>query len=148
MPDYLWESTVACGVEVGDWRGAIGAVGGLLVAAGCMDERYVLAMCRAVEVKGPYIVVAPGIALPHASPDDGARQVGLAAVRLRTPVSFGHQSNDPVDLLFCLCSPDFHSHITALVGLTGLLENKEALGQVRAATDAGAMYRVLAANLL
>lgn len=146
MPDYLWEGTVACDVPAGDWREAITAAGTLLVQAGCIEESYITAMCRAVEVKGPYIVVSKGIALPHASPDNGAKKVGLAAVRLRDPIVFGHP-NDPVDMLFCLCSTDFHSHITALVGLTGLLENRELLDQLRAASGSAEMYRLLDANL-
>lgn len=147
MPDYISQATVAADVPASDWREAITAAGKLLVGAGCVEDRYIQAMIRAVDVKGPYIVVAKGIALPHASPDDGALKVGLAAVRLKSPIAFGHQGNDPVDMVFCLCSPDFSSHITALVGLTGLLENGAVLEQLRAATDSSDMYKVLEQSL-
>lgn len=147
MPDYLWDETVACDVTAGDWREAITATGRLLIQAGCIEESYIEAMIRLVEMKGPYIVVAKGVALPHAGPENGAHKVGLAAVRLAQPVPFGHEANDPVDLLFCLCSPDFSSHIQALVGLTGLLENAAALAGLRAAPDKDAMLQVLNNNL-
>lgn len=136
MPDGEFnERTVALDVKAADWREAIAAAGQLLVAEGVITPGYVSAMVKAVEIKGPYIVIGPGVALPHASPADGAQRVGLSMVRLAEPIVFGHAQNDPVDLLFCLCSPDFSSHVGLLVGLTVLLENAGGLSELRSAPD-------------
>lgn len=38
---------------------------------GCIKESYIDAMVNTVKNMGPYIVIAPGIAMPHAAPEDG-----------------------------------------------------------------------------
>ncbi len=43
-----------------------------------------------------HIVIAPGIALPHARPEDGVIDSTVAVVRLAEPVNFGNEDNDPV----------------------------------------------------
>jgi mannitol/fructose-specific phosphotransferase system IIA component (Ntr-type) len=143
LAGVMSEETIDLSAAAGDWKAAITQVGQLLVRAGAIEERYIAAMIRAVEAKGPYIVVAKGVAMPHASADDGASRVALSMVRLAQPVSFGHGSNDPVDLLFCLCSPDFMSHISVLVGLTSLLENPAKLAEIRAAGDKATVLKVV-----
>jgi len=45
--------------------------GAFLVDTDAVFPSYVDAMVRAVEELGPYMVVAPGIALAHARPEDG-----------------------------------------------------------------------------
>jgi mannitol/fructose-specific phosphotransferase system IIA component (Ntr-type) len=130
----LSSATVRVNVAASTWQEAIQAVGNLLVADGAAVDGIVDVMVRAVEAKGPYIVASPGIALPHAGPDHGKR-VALGVVRLQTPVVFNHPSNDPVDLLFCLCCNDYSSHVGVLVKLTMLLENPTALQELRSAPD-------------
>ncbi|HEY3367413.1 MAG TPA: PTS sugar transporter subunit IIA [Symbiobacteriaceae bacterium] len=143
----LTKETVSLNVEAADWAEAIRKVGSLLLNAGAVDQSYVDAMVTAVKAKGPYIVVAPGVAMPHASPDY-AKRVGLAVMRLKQPVVFGKPENDPVDLLFCLCSPDFMSHMSALIGLTMFIENPGALAELRAAPDAETVVRILESNIM
>lgn len=143
LADVMSVDTISLNAVASDWKAAITQVGQLLVASGAIEERYIAAMIRAVEVKGPYIVVAKGVAMPHASADNGANRVGLSLLHLKQPVSFGHASHDPVDLLFCLVSPDFTSHIGVLVGLTGLLENGALLDQIRSAPDTASALKLV-----
>ena len=48
-------------------------------------------MIDVVRDMGPYIVLAPGLAMPHARPEMGAKQVGAALVTLEKPIDFGSQ---------------------------------------------------------
>lgn len=89
----------------------------LLVDGGAVEPRYLSRCIEMVEEHGPYMVLAPGIALAHARPEDGAIRLGLSAVTLANPVEFGHPDNDPVDLVVCFASPDQEQH----VGLLGAL---------------------------
>lgn len=147
LAEAMTESTVRLDVEAADWRAAVRSVGQLLVDNQAIQSTYVDAMVRYIEAKGPYVVIAPGVAVPHASPDDGASAVGLAVVRLKEPVAFGHAENDPVDLLFCLTSPDFASHISLLVGMTAVLGDAEALQRIRGADAAAAVIQTFAAAM-
>lgn len=138
--DLLTEETIALAVQAADWRAAIRASGELLVQSGAVAPGYVDAMVRAMEVKGPYMVVAPGVALPHAGMGDGATRVAFSVARMAAPVDFGNSPNSPVDLVMTLCSPDAGSHVMALVQLSLFLESKDHVDKLRHATDkAGVM---------
>src|SRR5690606_39952565 len=84
---------------------------------------------------GPYVVLAPGIALPHARPEDGVVGVGVSVAVLSFPVEFGHPENDPVDVVIAFGSPDSEQHIDLLAALAGVLAEGLA-DRLRAASDA------------
>jgi len=129
-------------VAAGSWPAAVRAAGRGLVDAGAAEDRYVERCVANVEADGPYIVVAPGIALAHARPEDGALGLGVSVALLDAPVPFGHDANDPVDVVFAFCSPDRDSH----VGLLGSLARQLVSGladRLRAAADDEAATGVL-----
>lgn len=97
-----------------DWRDAIRQAATLLARAGVVPESYGEQCIRCAEELGPYFVLSPGVALSHARPDGSCSMPGLSLLRLDVPVEFGHQDNDPVDLVFCLASPDSQAHLGAL----------------------------------
>ncbi|HLU52348.1 MAG TPA: PTS sugar transporter subunit IIA [Acidimicrobiia bacterium] len=134
---------VRSGLHCADWREAVRAAGSLLVATGAATEDYVDAIVRAVEELGPYIVLAPGIALAHARPEDGGTAVGFSLVKLAEPVEFGSEHNDPVDLVFAFASPDSEQHITALAALADFIESGDNLARIRAASNDEELYRVI-----
>jgi PTS system ascorbate-specific IIA component len=100
-----------------NWRGAIRLACHPLVEAGAFEQRYEDRCVEIVEEHGPYIVLAPGIALAHARPEDGVRRLGLGVASLERPVRFGHRANDPVDLVLAFGSPDRESHLGLLAAL-------------------------------
>ena len=119
---------VRVGVDVPGWQEAIRAACTPLVAAGVVEPRYVDACIDMVRRHGPYVVLAPGIALPHARPEDGVVGVGVSVAVLSFPVEFGHPENDPVDVVIAFGSPDSEQHIDLLA--EGLAD------RLRAASDA------------
>ena len=86
-----WEDAVKLGVD-------------LLCKAGVAEPRYYDAIVRTTDELGPYYVIAPGIAMPHARPELGASDTGCSLVTLNKPVTFGHEDNDPVDVILCICA--------------------------------------------
>jgi PTS system ascorbate-specific IIA component len=114
-------------VAVDDWAGAIRAACEPLVLAGCATPHYADRCVDMVREHGPYIVLAPGVALAHARPEDGATRLALSAITLSRPVPFGHPTNDPVDVVFAFASPDAGAHMGLLTALArrlagGLIE--------------------------
>ena len=114
-------------VAVTDWAHAIRAACDPLVRAGCATPHYADRCVDMVREHGPYIVLAPGVALAHARPEDGAGRLGLSAITLSRPVTFGHPSNDPVDVVLAFASPDANAHMSLLAALArkladGLIE--------------------------
>lgn len=131
--------SVAVGVSARDWREAVEAGGRLLRDAEAVEERYIDAMLRTVEELGPYAVIAPGVTIPHARPEDGAKKVGLSLIVLSEPVAFGSAENDPVDLVFAFATADPNDHIGLIQALADFLEdrsNLHALRQARTAAEA------------
>lgn len=143
LRDAIDRRSVKVGAEVDDWRAAVRLAGSLLVDAGAAEERYVDAMIRTVEELGPYVVLAPGIAVPHARPEHGAVQVGFSVLVLRTPVKFGAKDNDPVDLVFGFATPSAEAHTAALQKLATFLEEADNVDALRGAGTADDVLRLL-----
>ncbi|HVH31852.1 MAG TPA: PTS sugar transporter subunit IIA [bacterium] len=116
-------SAIRLKVRATNWRDAVSACGEALVAGGITTPAYTDQMIATVEQLGPYLVIAPGIALAHARPSGAVLRPGLAWVTLAQPVRFGHKDNDPVTLVVGLAAPDDYSHVQALATLAGLLED-------------------------
>jgi ascorbate PTS system EIIA or EIIAB component len=112
---------VATGAPVQDWSEAVRSASQLLVDMGAARPSYPQACVEVVREHGPYIVLTPGLALVHAPPESGGVGVGVAVLRLDEPVTFGHQTNDPVDVLVAFSSPDKQAHVATLSTLARAL---------------------------
>jgi PTS system ascorbate-specific IIA component len=117
-------------ISVADWKEAIKVAGKLLVDNGYAKPEYIDGMLKLAQELGPYIVITPGIAIPHARPEDGAEQVGYAVVKLDPPIYFGNPDNDPVHLLIGFCSPEANSHIDLLTKIAQILEKEHILDKI------------------
>lgn len=139
---FLQTDLIRLNAEAATPEDAIRAAGALLTAAGTADAAYSEAMVESFREKGPYFVLAPGIALPHAKADSGVQEASVSFVRLKQPVAFGHKTNDPVDLVFALGSATNEEHIAMLRKLTVLLNdpgNIETLRKAETVEDVRAL---------
>ncbi len=125
LSDYLTPQVIRLKVNVNNWQEAVRAGGELLLKAGKCQPSYIEAMIRAVQELGAYMVLAPGLALAHARPEDGALQVGLSLVTLDNGINFGSEANDPVKMVISFCAPDHHSHIEMLQSLAEFLMSED-----------------------
>ena len=139
LASLLTDETVRARVHVVSWQEAVERVGELLVGSGAVETRYIEAMKLVLSEMGPYAVIAPGIVLLHARPEDGVRRPCLALMTLATPVPFGHSQNDPVDLVVALGAVDKQAHVVALQELARLLMDQPTLERIRSAQDDGAL---------
>lgn len=128
LKDLLTYETIKTNVHVANWEEAIRRGGELLKEAGCIEDSYVDAMVNSVKELGPYIVIAPGIAMPHAKPGQGVKKIGFSLITLDEPVNFGHEKNDPVSIVICLAAIDHSTHLKALSDLVNYL-NEESFVQ-------------------
>ena len=95
----LTESAIILGADASDWRAAVRLAGLALANSGAALPSYADEMIRMIEEHGPYVVIAPGLALAHARPGPAVLADGFAVVTLATPVAFGHPHNDPVSVV-------------------------------------------------
>jgi len=116
--------------SVEDWIEAIKLSGSLLAVDGVVEKRYIDAMVKVTEELGPYAVIAPGVAIPHARPEDGARKIGLSILVVKNGVNFG-SPNDPVYVVIGFAAIDKTSHLGILKELAELLSTPNLVEKLR-----------------
>jgi mannitol/fructose-specific phosphotransferase system IIA component (Ntr-type) len=135
LSKMLTKDRIALRVAARDWREAVRHAGRLMVQSGAVEPRYVDAMIEMVEEIGPYIVIAPGVALPHARPEQGVRRSCMSMVTLDPAVNFGNEHNDPVTLVVAFGAQANEGHIEALRDLARLLEDEVRLERLKSASS-------------
>lgn len=133
--ELLEADMIALDVHANDWRDAVALAGGLLSEKGIAEERYTQGMIRNIEVNGPYVVIYPGIAIPHAEHSDGSLKEGACLVRLARPVMFNHEENDPVSFVIAFSLLDSTSIGRALYNLTKMLATDSFIRSLKDAKD-------------
>ena len=126
----LAESAIIVGAEADDWRAAVRVAGRALTASGATRPGYADEMIRMIEENGPYVVIAPGLALAHARPGPDVLADGLAVVTLATPVSFGHPHNDPVSVVLGLAIKSAAAHIETVAELANVFNDSSAISRL------------------
>ena len=109
------------------WRETFELAGLGLVESSRTTSAYTNEMIQAFEELGPYMVIAPGIALAHGRPSEAVLATGLSLVTLSTPVVFGSTANDPVSLVIGLAAVDHDSHIDLMAALSELLMSEDTV---------------------
>lgn len=140
----LADRAIVLGARAADWRDAIRLAGEALVDSGCTTAEYTEAMIRMVDDHGPYIVIAPGLALAHARPGPEVRCDGLSVVTLAEPVEFGHAHNDPVRVVIGLAGVAADGHLEAVAELANAFNDAAAIPALAAATTRDAVRQILA----
>lgn len=135
LEKWLNDGTIRCLEGVNDWQQALEISAQPLLEAGVISADYVTAIIRQHQTLGPYYVLAPGLAMPHARPEEGAKGLGLSLLKLARGVSFQSEDFDPVDLIIMLAAPDKHSHIEMIASLAELFSSEEDMQQLHQATS-------------
>ena len=118
------KSLIKVDVEVNEKKDAVRVAGEILHDNGLVEKRYIDAMISAMDEFGPYIVITKGVALPHARPEEGVLKSGFSIVRLKEPVIFGNEENDPVKLVIALSSVGNEEHIKNIQKIITILDDK------------------------
>lgn len=125
---------------------AIREAGNALCRAGGCSPQYVQAMVDSYRELGPYFVIAPGLALPHARPEQGAMKAQISAIRLREPLAFGHAENDPVQVVLGLSATSSDAHIRLIQHIVTVLSDENNLHTLMHSRDPEQLYRLLASG--
>ena len=113
--------------SVSDWKQAIRLSAQPLLAKETMTEAYIDAIFNSHQELGPYYVLAPGLAMPHARPEQGAIKNGLSLLHIKQGVSFDAEENDPVYVVIMLCALSGDEHINMITALADIFSDDERL---------------------
>ncbi len=134
-----------------NWEEAIKIGTDLLVAAGTIEPCYYDNIVSKIKEMGPYIILAPGLAMPHARPEEGVIKTSFALVTLDTPIYFDGE-DEPVDVLLTLAGSDSDQHMQGLMEITQVLDDPDSdtgvdLDKIRRCKTAEDVYAVIDAAL-
>lgn len=112
------------------WKEAIALAAQPLLEQGKIEDRYIEAMVGKVEEFGPFINLGKGVAIPHARPEDGVKEVGMSMLRLEHPVCLLDDPKHEIQLLICIAAVDNQTHLRALSHLTAILRESKNIQQL------------------
>jgi PTS system ascorbate-specific IIA component len=143
LKELLTKDMIRLQAEAFDSEAALRLGGQMLVDAGGVEPIYLDAMIEMLHEFGPYVVIAPGLALGHARPDAGVKTTCFSLLTLSKPVEFGVEDNDPVDVIFSFAAPDKNAHIQALRELATLCSDEANMQKIRQARSPGEILSML-----
>ncbi|KGX91228.1 BglG family transcription antiterminator [Pontibacillus marinus] len=130
LDELLTSETILFRDSMNSWEEAIRTASEPLLEQGKIQENYIEAMINNVHELGPYIVIAPQIAIPHARPEEGVEQLGMSLLRVNDPVAFSDQEKHNANLVIVLAAIDNETHLKALSQLTTMLSEEDNIGKL------------------
>ncbi|MEH7494305.1 BglG family transcription antiterminator [Neobacillus niacini] len=131
LSDLLKDDTIQIMDQLPDWEEAVRVAANPLLVSGAIQSTYIDAMITNIKTLGPYVVIGPEIAIPHARPELGVNEVGMSFLKLDEPVYFLNDEKYPVRLIFCIAAIDNTTHLKALSQLTKLLSENNNVGLLK-----------------
>lgn len=141
--DYFPESSISIKNSANNWQEAIDISMSSLLANHYITSDYIKAIKDSTLTNGPYYILAPGVAMPHARPECGAIKTGMSLTLLKQEVTFA-DDNEGIKLLIGLSAADSDSHIGAIQALSELLCEEEALTALLAAKSEKQLADIIA----
>ncbi|PKM50128.1 MAG: PTS mannitol transporter subunit IIA [Firmicutes bacterium HGW-Firmicutes-7] len=143
LNEMLLIDRIKVNVEAKGWEEAIDIGGNLLIDQALIEKSYIEAVKQTLRSLGPYIVLAPGIAISHSRPENGVHKTCMSLIQLKEPVEFGHDTNDPVKVIFTLATTDKEAHLQSLRQLMSLMMVSEDLEVLFTAKDVDDIIEVI-----
>ena len=112
--------------QVESWREAINIAASPLQEQGYFQQAYIDDMIHSVEKLGPYIVIAPEIAIAHARPNNNVKKIGLSLLKLNQHINFSEEGHY-ASLIFVLSAIDNEGHLEVLRNLATTLGNQQTV---------------------
>lgn len=128
LTELLTKDTIQLANFVNTWQEAIHLAASPLLKHNKIEKRYIDAMVHSIEKHGPYVVITPKVAIPHARYTEGVNELSMSLLSLQKPVLF--VPDKPVFLIIILAATDHASHLQALVDLTKILQEPHQVDSI------------------
>lgn len=146
LSKLLNEQTIRLDVDCADWQDCVKKSGVPLVESGDITQEYIQAVIDNINEVGPYVVITKGLAMPHATSKIGVNRTAMSFVRLKNPVEFGNEENDPVKYVFMLAALDGHTHVAAIQDLAEFLDDDNFYQTLENAKTPGDVIEYIKSN--
>ncbi|KGP72388.1 BglG family transcription antiterminator [Pontibacillus yanchengensis] len=126
LHEFLHKRTIQLHSHAETWEEAVKESAKPLLENGSIEWSYVEALLQQ-HTEDPYIVIGPGIAIPHASPEEGVNDVSMSLLQLPKGVSY---ANNTIHVIVVIAALDKYQHLKALRQLMKLSNNNEDIESI------------------
>lgn len=124
------------------WEDAVKETTRYLQDKGYVTDNYADAIIQSTHDNGPYYVLCPGIAMPHARPEAGVLKTGLGIHVFSTPVDFGSEMG-PANVLLTLAANDSDTHIEVIQALSEMLVDEENIAKLAGSSSKADLLEII-----
>lgn len=135
-------NSVKLGLEAATWKEAVKLSIEPLIESGAVEERYYDAILRVTEEFGPYYLLMPGMAMPHARPEDGVKEDAFSLITLKEPVTFSDGKEASVLIALAATSSEIHASV-AIPQIIALLELDNSISRMVDAKSVQDIYDMI-----
>lgn len=130
--------------EVDSWQEAIEKSCQKLIEKEIVDENYPKQIIETVNKYGPYIVLVPGVAMPHCQEcAQGVKDTSIAFMKVNKPVVFDENDRDKdARLFFTVASTNPEKHMENICELSEILCNEEVIEELNKVNKLEDLIRV------
>lgn len=129
---FTENDSIRLGLTADSWQEAVKRSIEPLIDSGAVTEEYYHAIIESTEEYGPYYILMPGMAMPHARPEAGVKRDAFSLVTLTEPVTFSDGKEVSVLLALAATSSDIHTSV-AIPQIIALFELENAIERLKAA---------------
>lgn len=118
--------SIRLGLEATTWQEAVHLSVQPLIDSGAVTEKYYENIIVSTEEHGPYYILMPGMAMPHAMAGEGVNRDAFSLITLKKPVVFS--DGKEVSVLLCLAAttPAIHTSV-AIPQIIALFELENSI---------------------
>ena len=142
LTDILYPAFLQLNLATNSWEEAFYVAATPLIEAEIVSRRYIDKIIQTTYEEGPYMVISDHVALPHARPEDGAKEVGLGITVLKEPIKI--LGKTPMKYIFTLAAVDSKKHLTALAELVALIDRPDFFNMLDSVSSKEAAYQWIA----
>lgn len=134
--------SIQLGLSAKDWKEAIQLSVQPLIKSGAVKPEYYDAIIESTENYGPYYILMPGMAMPHARPEAGVQRDAFSLITLKEPVQFSDGKSVSVLLTLAATSSKIHNSV-AIPQIVALFELENAISRLNSCKDASEVLAMI-----
>ncbi|MBS4750055.1 PTS ascorbate transporter subunit IIA [Granulicatella sp. zg-ZJ] len=138
----LDNQSVCLGLSATTWEEAVKLAVLPLIASQAVEEQYYDAIIESTNEYGPYYILMPGMAMPHARPEAGVNKDAFSLITLKEPVTFSDGKEVSVLIALAATSSKIHTSV-AIPQIIALLELENSIARLLACQSAQDVYDLI-----
>lgn len=132
---FTENNSIRLGLTARTWQEAVELAVQPLIDSGAVTREYYDAIIASTEKYGPYYILMPGMAMPHAEASVGVNRDAFALVTLTEPVTFSDGKEVSVLLTLAATSAAIHTTV-AIPQIVALFELENSVQRLVACNTA------------